>query len=410
MRTTRGMAIAAVSALAASGAVVGVTGAAASPTATDVSDSTAPLRFATFNASLNRERPGPAPSPTCPHPPTRRPVRSPRSSSGPGRMSLLINEFDFDRAAARRRCSRTTTSSVGHNGAPPIHYPYRVHRAVSNTGVASGFDLNNDGRVVTQPGAPGTATTRSASVPSPVSSAWPCTPATRSTADRVRTFQRFLWKDMPGALLPDDPATPAPADWYSPEELGRLPAVVARRHWDLPDPGRAIAPCTSSLSHPTPPVFDGPEDRNGRRNFDEIRFWADYVRPGARPRTSTTTTGTSRRPAARVAAFVIAGDQNSRPVRRRHAFPARIQQLLEPSRGSTTRSPRRAAGAVEASALQGGANATPPRQPGPRHRRLRRRAGARQPARRLRAALASACGVSGGGGVLASVEPTRSPG
>ena len=34
------------------------------------------------------------------------------------------------------------------------------------------------------------------------------------------------------------------------------------------------------MSHPTPPVFDGPEDRNGRRNHDEIRFWADYVRPG----------------------------------------------------------------------------------------------------------------------------------
>ncbi len=34
------------------------------------------------------------------------------------------------------------------------------------------------------------------------------------------------------------------------------------------------------VSHPTPPVFDGPEDRNGTRNFDEIRFWADYVHPG----------------------------------------------------------------------------------------------------------------------------------
>jgi len=25
-------------------------------------------------------------------------------------------------------------------------------------------------------------------------------------------------------------------------------------------------------SHPTPPVFDGVEDRNGRRNHDEIRL------------------------------------------------------------------------------------------------------------------------------------------
>ena len=28
---------------------------------------------------------------------------------------------------------------------------------------------------------------------------------------------------------------------------------------------------------PTPPAFDGEEDRNGRRNHDEIRFWVDYV-------------------------------------------------------------------------------------------------------------------------------------
>ena len=33
------------------------------------------------------------------------------------------------------------------------------------------------------------------------------------------------------------------------------------------------------VSHPTPPVFDGPEDRNGTRNHDEIRLWSDYVLP-----------------------------------------------------------------------------------------------------------------------------------
>ena len=44
--------------------------------------------------------------------------------------------------------------------------------------------------------------------------------------DDVRTFQNFKWKDMPGALLPDDPATAAPADWYSPEELAGVPALL----------------------------------------------------------------------------------------------------------------------------------------------------------------------------------------
>ncbi len=27
----------------------------------------------------------------------------------------------------------------------------------------------------------------------------------------------------------------------------------------------------------TPPLFDGPEDRNGRRNRDEVLFWAHYL-------------------------------------------------------------------------------------------------------------------------------------
>jgi hypothetical protein len=83
---------------------------------------------------------------------------------------------------------------------------------------------------------------------------------------------------MPGARLPDDPATTAPADWYSPAELAIF-RLSSKSHWDLP---LAIAGKTVHflVSHPTPPVFDGPEDRNGTRNHDEVRFWLDYVTPG----------------------------------------------------------------------------------------------------------------------------------
>src|SRR5215207_1964849 len=96
--------------------------------------------------------------------------------------------------------------------------------------------------------------------------------------DDVRTFQTFRWADMPGALLPDDPSTPAPADWFTPEELAQV-RLSSKSHWDLPIDvdGRIVH---FLVSHPTPPVFDGPEDRNGRRNHDEIRLWADYVTPG----------------------------------------------------------------------------------------------------------------------------------
>ncbi len=97
--------------------------------------------------------------------------------------------------------------------------------------------------------------------------------------DDVRTFQHFLWKDMPGALLPNDPAVPGEADWYSPEELDIF-RLSSKSHWDVPIklPGRK--PVHFLVSHPTPPTFDGAEDRNGTRNHDEIRFWADYVSGG----------------------------------------------------------------------------------------------------------------------------------
>jgi hypothetical protein len=98
-------------------------------------------------------------------------------------------------------------------------------------------------------------------------------------AARVRTFRKFLWRDMPGALLPDDPATPAAADWYSPQELAVL-TLSSKNHWDVPV---KIGKRTVHLliSHPTPPSFDGPEDRNGRRNHDEVSFWRDYITRGA---------------------------------------------------------------------------------------------------------------------------------
>jgi 3-phytase len=108
-------------------------------------------------------------------------------------------------------------------------------------------------------------------------------------------------------------------------------------------------------SHPTPPVFDGPEDRNGLRNADEIRFWADYVSPGPRSAYIYDDEG-GRGGLAPGAAFVIAGDQNSDPLDG-DSVPGAIQQLLDHPRVDTSVTPD-SDGAVEASLLQGGANLT----------------------------------------------------
>ena len=97
--------------------------------------------------------------------------------------------------------------------------------------------------------------------------------------DRVRTFQMFRWADMPGRCSPTTRRPPRPADWYSAEIL-EVFRLSSKSHWDVPvRVGRKTVHVLAS--HPTPPTFDGPEDRNGTRNHDEIRFWADYVTPGA---------------------------------------------------------------------------------------------------------------------------------
>ena len=109
------------------------------------------------------------------------------------------------------------------------------------------------------------------------------------------------------------------------------------------------------VSHPTPPVFDGPEDRNGTRNFDEIRFWADYIDPG-RSRATSTTTMAARGGLKPGALFVIAGDQNSDPLDG-DSIPGSIQQLLDHPLVNTKLTPA-SAGAVEQAASR--AARTPP--------------------------------------------------
>ena len=300
------------------------------------------VRFATFNASLNRFNLGDLQADLS----TTTNAQAATVAEIIQRANpdvLLINEFDYDPAAAE--LFRDNYLEVPHNGAPAVDYPY-LFIAESNTGVPSGCavcDFNNDGVV----GGPDDAFGFGffpGQFGMLVLSKYPI------DGDAIRTFQHFLWADMPGALLPDDPATPAPADWYSPEEL-EVFRLSSKSHWDVPiDIGGTTVHFL--VSHPTPPVFDGPEDRNGTRNFDEIRFWADYVTPGAGGYIYDDLGGTGGlRPGAR---FVIAGDQNSDPLDG-DSIPGAIQQLLDNPRVNTQVTPE-SQGAVEASALQGGAN------------------------------------------------------
>ncbi len=311
------------------------------------------VRFATFNASLNRNFDGQ--------------LAIDLGGPGDGQAEiiaeiiqrvrpdvLLINEFDYDAGNVALDGFQTHYLSVAQ--APdldPIEYPYRF-AAPSNTGIHSGFDLDNN-NVIDPVAAPFNFTYANDSFGfgwfpgqfgMAVYSKFPV------DFDSIRTFQLFKWKDMPGALLPDDPDTPEPADWYDPDS-GELDAfrLSSKSHWDIPiEIGDGEVHFL--VSHPTPPVFDGPEDRNGTRNHDEIRFWADYVNPSASGYIYDDNDVFGGLPAN--ALFVIAGDQNSDPLDG-DSIPGAIQQLLEHPKVNTKVTPD-SEGAVEQAGLQGGAN------------------------------------------------------
>ena len=314
---------------------------AAEPAPATPLPATTTLRFATFNASLNRDRAGAL-------------VEDMRDGVNSQALAvaeiiqrvnpdvLLINEFDFDEAHDAARLFQANYLAIAHNGSTPIRYPY-VFVAAVNTGLATGFDLNRDINVGGPEDAQGFGRFPGqygmlvlSKVPIDVA--------------KTRTFQKFLWRDMPGAALPDDPASGEAAGWYAPSALGVL-RLSSKSHWDLTL--RASGGDIHLLvSHPTPPAFDGPEDRNGHRNHDEIRFCADYISGGRKNKYIYDDNGASG--GLKGGRFVIMGDQNADPADG-SSFQSAILQLLLHPKVNASMTPR-SDGAVAAAARQGGVN------------------------------------------------------
>ncbi|EHR41820.1 endonuclease/exonuclease/phosphatase family protein [Alishewanella jeotgali] len=181
---------------------------------------------------------------------------------------LLLNEFDYI-ADPKQGIEAFIKNYLNQPqaGSQPIDYPYYYYNTV-NTGQPSPFDLDNDGTATGvgadawgygfYPGQYGMV----------LLSKYPI------QSEQIRTFQHFKWRDMPGhkvTLKADG------SPWYSAEAWQQLP-LSSKAHWDIPVLINGIS-VHLLTSHPTPPVFDGPENRNGKRNHDEIRFWVDYLQP-----------------------------------------------------------------------------------------------------------------------------------
>lgn len=288
------------------------------------------LRVATYNASLNRKADGElaADIASGSH---EQMVKIANIIGTTAPDLLLINEFDYGEGLARAFDKAYLNGAYPHSFAAP-----------SNTGVSSGLDLDGNGKTVTEPGSVdyGNDSYGFGFFPGQygmaVFSKYPI------LTDQVRTFQNFKWSDMPDARRPMNPDGTA----FHPDDIWAELRLSSKSHWDVPvQVGDKVVHFL--VSHPTPPVFDGPEDRNGTRNADEIRFWADYVQ-GAdymtddQGRTGGLPDG---------ALYIIAGDLNSDPLDG-DSVPGAAQQVLDLANTSRTPSSQ---GGVEA-AKTGGAN------------------------------------------------------
>lgn len=252
---------------------------------------------------------------------------------------VLLNEFDhvydefgeFDRTATVQQIQDFLNNYLAVSqaaGVDPISYRY-FYVAPNNTGVQSGFDLDNDG--VVGDGGDGFGF---GDFPGQFSQV--LLSQHRILNGFARTFQLFRWVDMPGAFLPPDPNdTDGDGDlssFYTSEELDIF-RLSSKSHWDIPVLVDGVGLVHILGSHPTPPVFDDgtaetyPDpnvaDWNGLRNHDEIRFWKDYINPqlGTYIYDDREWEAAGGNPPANPrgglrgrARFVIVGDQNADPV------------------------------------------------------------------------------------------------
>ena len=188
---------------------------------------------------------------------------------------ILLTAVDYDRGGVALGLLADRLAAAG--AAYPHHFALRP-----NTGLQTGFDVDGNGRLGDPRDAQGFGLF-SGQGGMAVLSRLPI------DADAVRDFSGYLWRDLPGALIPEG----------MDQGLLAVQRLATTGFWDVPiltDAG----PLHLFAWHATPPVFDGPEDRNGRRNHDEAAFWRHYL-DGALPMPPPD------------APFVVLGDGNLDP-------------------------------------------------------------------------------------------------
>ncbi len=205
------------------------------------------LRVATYHAELSRDGPGLLLRDLRRGDPQAEAAASVIAAAQPDVLVLL--GFDYDHGGV------ALSAFADLLGRQDAVYPHRF-AIRPNTGMATGLDLDGDGRTGDPRDAQGYGRFAGEGGMA-ILSRLPIREA------EVRDLSGFLWRDLPGALIP--PGT-------APDVLA-VQRLSTTGHWEVPLDLPTGGTIRLLVWHASPPVFDGPEDRNGRRNHDEAALW-----------------------------------------------------------------------------------------------------------------------------------------
>lgn len=200
----------------------------------------------------------------------------------------------------------------GEANLEPITFPH-FESYSTNTGLASGLDLDNNGTIGGLGDDWGFGQYHG-------KYAFALMSQYEIDTDNTRSFQTFKWKDLEGSEIPtiticDNPAKIPTGmscgdEWYSAEEWKQV-RLSSKNHVDAP----IIIPTANGeevihllMSHPTPPVFD--TGKNKAQNAAEVKFWNQYIQGKSFFYDDAGLNGGL----ADNAKFVIMGDQNLDPI------------------------------------------------------------------------------------------------
>ena len=159
--------------------------------------------------------------------------------------AIVLADFDYDAGLAALNAYADRL----------IGYPYRFAIA-PNRGVQTGLDADNDGRLGEPEDAQGYGRFAGDGGLA-VLSKWPI------AVSDVQDFSHLSWRELDSSLAP---GTVSP-----------IQRLSTTGHWIVPIKLPEKQTLTLMVWHATPPVFDGPDDLNGKRNHDETALWLQLL-------------------------------------------------------------------------------------------------------------------------------------